>query len=287
VSAPPPRLYAIVASAAPVAVVFQRGPGKAWGIHRWNLSTGDLETGAVFRGTLYPRRCDLSPSGDLLYYFALKRDSRAFLGESGLKTYSAVSKLPWLFALAAWRESGTWTRGCHFVEAPSTEEDGQIGPPQAGDATPLRARHHLALRRTTPLQYAVERRRGWLEDEDCPERGPNDAWDEQRSVILTKPRTSAKRAHADRLVLADRGWHREEGIEGRRPAYRLLRGKRTTDLTDVAWADWDPFGRLLVATRDARLQIRDVDGVDLRVIREHHITATPPAGPAPAWARAW
>ena len=113
---PAARLYAIVATRATFAVAFQRGPGRSWGIHRWDLSTGGLEAGAVFRGTLYPRRCYFSPDGTLLYYFALNRSSREFLGEVGLKTYSAVSKAPWLFALAAWRETGTWTRGCHFVE---------------------------------------------------------------------------------------------------------------------------------------------------------------------------
>jgi hypothetical protein len=284
---PPPRLYSIVATAAPVAVVFQRGPGKSWGIHRWNLSTGDLDTGAAFRGTLYPRRCDLSPDGNLLYYFALKRSSREFLGEIGLKTYSAVSKSPWLFALAAWRESGTWTRGYHFVDAAGTEEGAEIGQPHAGDAAPLRARFRLALRQTMPSQYAVERRRGWLEDQSCPKRGPNDMWDERRSAVLTKPRPSGKRAHADHLVLSDQGLKWEGGIEGRHPAYRLVQAKRTTDLADAVWADWDQHGRLLVATRDARLQIRDVDSADLTVIREHLITAPPPSVPAPEWAQRW
>jgi hypothetical protein len=89
------------------------------------------------------------------------------------------------------------------------------------------------------------------------------------------------------LVLSDQGLTWEGGIEGRRPAYRLERSKRTTELTEAVWADWDPRGRLLVATHDARLQIRDVDTADLTVVREHVITAPPPAGPAPKWAQTW
>jgi hypothetical protein len=62
-------------------------------------------------GTLYPQRCDLSPDGRYLCYFALKGDSTWELGA----TYIAISRLPWLTALVAWRTSGTWTRGAHFV----------------------------------------------------------------------------------------------------------------------------------------------------------------------------
>ena len=42
--------------------------------------------------------------------------------------------------------------------------------------------------------------------------------------------------------------------------YELRSGRLTRDLEDVQWAEWDPMGRLLVATSDGRLQIRDGGG---------------------------
>jgi hypothetical protein len=52
-------------------------------------------------GTVYPQRCDLSPDGRYLCYFAFKGDSTWDLGA----TYIAISRLPWLTALAAWPTS--------------------------------------------------------------------------------------------------------------------------------------------------------------------------------------
>lgn len=282
----PPRLYCIVATAAPSMLVFQRGPGKRWGLHRVDLSTGNLETGASFSGTLYPRRCDLSPDGKLLCYFALKGSGGEFMGQRGVKTYSAVSKAPWLFALAAWPEDGTWTRGAHFQEGAATNS-APLGPPQHGDLGPLAARHRLALVRTNPLQYATERRRGWVEDSESPQQGANDVWDERRKVVLTKRRPAGKHAPGDRLILRDEGIQARGGIEGRSPSYSLERRGNVLRLDNVGWADWDQFGRLLAATRDGRVQIRDADSPDLKVMREHELSRALPNRPAPAWARSW
>ena len=38
--------------------------------------------------------------------------------------------------------------------------------------------------------------------------------------------------------------------------YRIVQGARARDLTDVQWADWAHDGRLLVATREGRLEVR-------------------------------
>ena len=302
-----PLLYVIVATRAPVAVVFRRAQGW-WLVSRWDLTTGDLEHGAWFRGTLYPRRCDLSPDGKLLCCFALQFSRREFMGQTGLHTYTAVSKLPWLFALAAWPELGTWTRGSHFVEAempqrgenvaqdeceavegwralPGVRATWELGEPQMGSIGPLRTRHGLGLLRTAPFQYANERRRGWVEHELCPPRGPGDLWDEKRSVVLEKPQPNG----SGMLVLTDGGWSAEEArVEGRAPVYRLAKGRRRTELPEARWADWDSKGRLLVATHDGRLQIRNVDAPDLSTVREHDLGALPPApGPAPKSAQSW
>lgn len=271
------KLYAIAALDAPVVAVFRRARKRTI-LYRWDLARGKLEVGAAIDGKIYPRRCDISPDGELLYYFAFMQTSEEFLG--GTSTFSAVSKLPWLYALAAWREDGTWTRGCHFVGAvPGTAD---LGEPGHGDDVPLRRKYSLV--RNRPLQYGVELRRGWVEHEDCPPRGPNDAWDEARKVVLMKSRPQGK----GRLVLSDRGYQPEMGVDGRAPAYKLELPHRTVELADVTWADWDPTGRLLTATADGRLQILDAASAELRVIHEHSVAELEPIrAPAPAWAQRW
>ena len=69
--------------------------------------------------------------------------------------------------------------------------------------------------------------------------------------------------------------------------YTLTRKGQSQDLDDVSWADWDSRGRLLVATRDARIQIRSVDGGD-EVVFEHDLKEyAPDPQPAPDWASEW
>jgi len=250
--------YAITASAAPIAVVFHR-VARAWLLAQWNIENGAVELGAWFNGTLYPRRCDLSSDGSLLAYFALKGSGPRFLGQAGVKTYQAISKSPWLFALAAWPEDGTWTRGCYFTSAP-----GNLGPPAWGSEN-----RFWGLMHRQPIQYANERRRGWIEDITCPPRGPNDAWDEHRQVVLTKPRPAGK----GRLLLSDTGWKSNVPgrIESRRPLFVLEQKKRRIELPEATWADWNSRGQLLTCTANGLLQIRDTDSPQLLVIKEHHL----------------
>jgi hypothetical protein len=275
-------IYVLPASRAPVAAVFVRVPGKWWLVARWDLQRGDLVAGAWVRGTLYPRRSDLSPDGEVLCYFLAKSGNRPFMGMTGRQTFSALSKLPWVYALAAWRETGTWARGHHFVPAPLWE----IGEPQHGDTGQLRQRVGLAT--TVPTQYASERRRGWVEHERCPPRSPSDTWDEERSVVLTRERPHTR--DGMRLVLIDRGWDPEApgAIDGRAPEYELEHQGKTISLDDVVWADWHVSGHLIVATEDSRLQIREPRGGRVEPLWERDLsTLMPNPRPAPDWAQRW
>jgi len=70
------RLYVILARAAPVAVVFRRGPARRVQIVKWSTDTDRFEEGQWFHGRIYERRCDLSPDGGRLVYFAQKINPR-------------------------------------------------------------------------------------------------------------------------------------------------------------------------------------------------------------------
>ena len=74
--APHPRLAILFAARAPVAVIFRRGPSKRVEVIRWDTAHDTFERGHWFHGRIYTRRCDLSPDGELLVYFASKFNRR-------------------------------------------------------------------------------------------------------------------------------------------------------------------------------------------------------------------
>jgi hypothetical protein len=225
--------------------VLRRGPSAWCALGRWDVALGRYEEGAWFRGTLYPQRCDLSPNGEWFCYFALQPSATWEVGW----TYVAISRLPWLHALAAWRTDGTWTRGAHFVPDHSLRE---VGAPDYGsvDYEALGA----GLAATRPASYAVERRRGWVEADGSASRSPDDFWDERRagSLRMTKPQPGA-----DGAVLEVSGRHAAfRSGPAREARYRIVDAGRETELIDVQWADWARDGRLLVATVGGQLQTR-------------------------------
>ncbi|MBP3957017.1 hypothetical protein J8F10_17240 [Gemmata sp. G18] len=275
-SAPLPRIYCVTDPDARVAAVLERRPRKWWRVGRWDLATGRYDGGAWFRGTLYPQCCDLSPGGRWLSYFALKTDSAWPAGA----TYNAVSRLPWLKALAAWRESGTWSRGHHFVADTSVWE---IGPPTVGDAAVCGTLCGMGL--TAPAQFATERRRGWREAAATQEREPDDVWDERREVVMEKVAPTSRH-----VVLSVRGkfeaFRTSPDLWSPHPApYALTRSGRVKTLAGVQWADWTCEGHLATATGRA---LRILDTQRGRVVSESRLTDEEPRpGPAPAWANEW
>ncbi len=245
---PAPRIYVITATNADVAVVFARTSGW-FHIARWDLLTGSVTAGAWLRGGLYPRRCDISPDGEFLYYFGMK----------GGRAFHAISRMPWLSALALWRASGTYSNGGHFLKVPrrgiKVSDEFLQGPPSIGDSTPLLQQYRLRMVGNATTAYKAERRRGWLEHETCPPREANDVWDERRAQILFHQHPTRKL----RLILTDAGiTHALGNIEGRKPSYSIDDKITTTLLPDAVWADWDRQGRLLVATANGALEIRGV-----------------------------
>jgi hypothetical protein len=110
---PPCRLFVIPARDRPVALILRRGPAAWYHLILWNTATDALEHGAWFRGRIYEERCDLSPDGELFLYFALqgRRWRTSYEG-----AWTAVSRPPWLHALALWPQGHTWGGGGRFLD---------------------------------------------------------------------------------------------------------------------------------------------------------------------------
>jgi hypothetical protein len=274
----PPRIFGIPAARAPVVAVVARGPSRWSRLGRWDVERDVYEQGAWLAGTVYPQRCDLSPDGRWLAYFALKPSSRWQAGW----TYVAISRLPWFTALAAWGTEGTWTRGVRFVD---DRERWTVGEPHEGDASPLRSRFGLEVRRAET--FSVERDRGWTETDDTPLRTNDDHWDEKRArrVTMRKPNPTRDRA----LVVGGRfAAFRDVRNYDPQVWYALERAGRLETLDGVQWADWDPRGRLLAATTDGRLQVRGGDGAPASVAWEVDLSGDEPdPRPPPDEARRW
>lgn len=102
------RLYAIVARARRRAVVFRRGPSKQVRLLVWELGSDTLVGGQWLKGRIYEQRCDLSPDGEMLAYFAASY-------RPPFETWTAISRPPYLTALALWPKGDAWGGGGLFA----------------------------------------------------------------------------------------------------------------------------------------------------------------------------
>src|SRR5262249_32290941 len=110
---PAPRLFVIMARVAHVAVVVRRGPAAWARLSLWNTDRDDFIPGAWFRGRIYENKCDLSPDGELFVYAAFQ-GRRA--GTTYTKSWTAVSRPPWLHALVLWPMGTTYGGGGRFID---------------------------------------------------------------------------------------------------------------------------------------------------------------------------
>jgi hypothetical protein len=109
---PAPRLFVVFAAEAPVGVVIRRGPSSWTQLVLWRTDRDTFEEGAWLRGRIYAEKCDLSPDGELFVYAAFQGGR---LRTKTTDSYTAVSRPPWLHALALWPMGTTYGGGGRFV----------------------------------------------------------------------------------------------------------------------------------------------------------------------------
>lgn len=108
---PPPRLHVLMAREAPFAVVLRRGPSRAVASLLWDRRDDSVRLGQWLRGTIYEKRCDLSPDGRHMICFAATHRPGGPTGGS----WTAVSCAPWLKALDLWPKGDAWQGGGGFL----------------------------------------------------------------------------------------------------------------------------------------------------------------------------
>src|SRR5690348_10609575 len=121
----PARLHVLFANEAPVGVVFRRGPSKQVRLILWRTDTDTFEPGQWLNGRLYAEWASLSPNGKLLAYVAADHRARR---PSPSYTWTAISRPPYLTALALWFPAWGYASDATFVDNHTVLIRGEVRP---------------------------------------------------------------------------------------------------------------------------------------------------------------
>ena len=244
---PHTHLYAILARRVPVGVIFRRGPSKQVLLIRWNLKDDTFETGQWLKGRIYERRCDLSPEGDLLIYFAANW-KRPYL------SWTAVSRPPYLTALALWPKGDARGGGGQFRSRGVIALDHDPGAKlQEGFSLPKWIR-------TEPFRetygWAADARRlqrdGWVRvsDDKGVKNKHGASWIEYKfPVVLRKPHPKLPRKYL--LEMSIPGSTEREGWDI--SEYSVIGPGGAQNIGRSEWADWSQWGGDLLYSKGGRL----------------------------------
>jgi hypothetical protein len=299
----PARLYVLLARNAPVGVILRRGPSKWVQVIRWNTIEDTFELGHWFKGRIYNEYCDLSPSGAKLIYLAAKHDRHLTADPTYTYSWTAVSHVPYLTAVALWPLGDTWYGGGLFASERSiwlhhTSRDvsGQLSnvmsilTPHPNHRPPKNVQIRPYPYWTNPEAVRLVRD-GWTRREDGETRTD--------ITLLVKPYTEEKRgdrylyrANAARTHILRRrslDW----SLSAPKVTYRLRRNDEAPDageyLEGAEWADWDSQGRLVCARAGKLYTVSTPStGNDLEWQEIADFNDSKPYNlPPPEWARVW
>ncbi len=270
---PSVRLYVLLARKAPRAVVFRRGPTRQVLLVSWETDKDAFREGQWLKGRIYERRCDLSPSGKRLIYFAADYKEPYY-------SWTAVSRPPFLTALALWPKGDAWGGGGLFAK------ESEILLNHRSDEMKLAV--NAGLPKWVNVKPLVDRP-GWGEDSPIMDyRLLRDGWrliQEGKTIehklgaplwiefdppqVWVKPCPLAPNYEL-RMVLC--GIHERNG-----PSYviehsvveKTSGGEVSLGRTD--WADWCQSGDLLFAREGMLFRLGWQEGKELHPIEEAKI----------------
>lgn len=292
---PSTRLYVLLARNSPVGVIFRRGPSKHVQLIRWELTDDSLEAGQWLKGRIYERRCDLSPEGDMLLYFAAN-------WRRPYQSWSAISRPPYLTALALWPKGDGWgggglfkSRECLLLNHRSRSYEWNLADgfvlPEWLAIEPFGDRSGWG--EDEPPFWARLERDGWkcvlYPTRTKDERGSN-VWIEYDPPI-TWEKPSPVPPIACRLQMRILGIKERDGPWYLADHVLVREGDQPESLGRSDWADWASNGDLLFA-RSGCLYRLSRRGGRLPALSESRLIAdlsqnTFEQKEAPAWALEW
>lgn len=275
------RLQVLLARSAPVGVIFRRGPSRWVQVIRWDTESDKFEPGQWFHGRVYTGRSDLSPDGSLLIYFVGKFKRPASGSDQGEYAWTAISKPPFLTALARWPKDDCWHGGGLFTSArnvflnhkPESAKPDPLHMPMGIKVKPNPA----ATGEDDPIMVPRMERDGWkfiqwLKYDYMAKRTEHPA-------IFEKTNRKSK------VVLRVEKYH--DNLSERWACYLVDRGGRQFDLGVGTWADFDQQGRIVFASEgklcSAEIQNDAVKTVELANFND----AEPVSVEPPKWATKW
>jgi hypothetical protein len=254
----PARLHVLLARNAPTAVVIRRGPARHVAAIGWDRTTDEFRVGQWLYGRIYERRCDLSPDGQPLLYFAMNGRWQS----KAKGSWTGISRAPYLKALTLFAKGDCWNGGGLFLSSREYWLNGGDGHEVLQDGARLRRSRvhpwHEAYGGECPGVYYIRLQRdGWSMKNTTVEDGDSVTRFEKRVSGHWRLR---KRAYASIARRVGRGCYFDE--------HELwnARSEVTVDLPDWEWAEVDG-GRLLWAAQ-GRLFRGDVGPGGLENIRE-------------------
>lgn len=286
---PSTRLYVLLAREAPVGVVFRRGPSKQVLLLKWYTDQDRFEEGQWLKGRIYERRSDLSPKGEKLIYFAANFKKPFY-------SWIAISRPPYLTALALWPVGDTWTGGGLFNredEINFSEEGARAGLAK-GYELPAWLKFQPPTEARTPADLAMGaprlERDGW----EMTQEGEDWWWKPESTFTVTAdPPTIWSHPHPDQpytLHMILRGHGEPDGpweIIEHEVVHLKTGDKHSLGRSD--WADWDPFTGDLLYAQDGRLYrqpFREAGPLEAKALidlRDRRFEGRK----APDWAKQW
>jgi hypothetical protein len=243
-------LFVILARNARDAVIFRRGPSKQVLLIKWDRKKDTFKNGQWFKGRIFERRCDLSPSGRFLVYLAAKH-------KGPIQTWTAVSKPPYLTALALWPNMGTWGGGGLFEGESSLLLHNDAGLIRLADGFSLPASMmvrplgcSVGSEEYDSIYHVRLLRDGWI----LKQKGEQQ---EHRTTKALSWRFAPARIY-EKAISRKKGTHllqmQLHGVADNKPNWYALdhevfsgEGESLLKLPRIGWADWDDNGDLLFA----------------------------------------
>jgi hypothetical protein len=283
----PARLFMIFARKSPTAVIFRRGPSKWVRLVKWNTKTDVFEPGQWFNGRIYERRSDLSPDGSLLIYFAQKISARSEKDTEYTYAWTAISRPPFLTALALWPKGNCWHGGGLFKKdrvvllnhKPEVAKPHKEHKPHGLQVIP----NKNAQGEDDPIFSQRLQRDGW--ELKSPWQVENRGYPKLFHTIQPEMREKANRSrtHTIRLTRSIECLDYSEEF-----AIRNAKQPVMTVINRARWADWDQQGRLVFA-RDGKIFAASIsdDGHLTEELLVDLNPAKPEPIPTPEWATKW
>jgi hypothetical protein len=279
------RLFVLLAREAPLGLIFRHGPHDWTQLILWHTDRDVFQEGQWFKGRIYERRSDLSPDGSKLIYFVRKINPYTKRDPVYTYAWTAISKPPYLTALALWPKGNCWHGGGLF------EDNQHVWLNHNPEAAIPHPNHQPVGLDITPNpeahgeDYPVWSRRmkldGWSKTQNGVYRFQEGIFLTGQTEIWEKPSPKTE------LVLVYELLGIKCGGSNLLEAFRVRTIDGQVELKEADWADWDQQGRLVFTHNSILFTATLMNGIVHAHALADFYNHQPEEVISPEWARTW